>query len=170
MYELERYRVDDEQEQLTVLEKMSVENFNQNHEIGELRDGTKRFAVRLNQLPLENRPLIEGTLKYALARWKQLENRLKKEPLLAKQFTEKFEDLLEQGTIAYEGTLKDLKQRFETTQPLDEEKCSIASPNRTFSTKTIVTRSGLHKRKYSFIYWWINFCAFVSIYTFVSLM
>ena len=87
MYELKRYGVDDEQEQLTVLEKMSVENFNQNHEIRELCDGTKRFAVRLNRLPLENRPLIEGTLKYALAWWKQLENRLKKEPLLAKQFT-----------------------------------------------------------------------------------
>ena len=51
---------------------MSVENFNQNHEIRELCDGTKRFAVRLNRLPLENRPIIEGTLKYALARWKQL--------------------------------------------------------------------------------------------------
>ena len=66
-----------------------------NYEIRDFCDGSKRFAVHLNRLPLENRTIIEGTLKYALARWKQWENRLKKEPLLAKQFTEKFEDLLE---------------------------------------------------------------------------
>ena len=102
---------------------MSVENFNQNHEIRELCDGTKRFAVRLNRLPLENRPIIEGTLKYALARWKQLENRLRKEQLLEKQFTEKFEDFLDQGTIYYEGTLNDVKQQFERKVRQGKKQC-----------------------------------------------
>ena len=50
-----------------------------------------------------------------------IRNRARKEPLLAKQFTEKFENLLAQRTIEYEGTLKDLKQRFKTSQTLDEE-------------------------------------------------
>lgn len=61
MFELERYEIEDEEEQLIVLERMNVENFNQNHEIRDLYDGSKRFAVRLNRLPLENRPTIEGT-------------------------------------------------------------------------------------------------------------
>ena len=100
---------------------MSIENFKINHEIRELCNGTKRFAVKLNRLPPENRPIVEGTLKYALARWNQLEIRLRKEPGLAQQFTDKFEELLAQGTIEYEGTLKELREKFESTQILDEE-------------------------------------------------
>ena len=72
MFEVERCGIEDKEEQLTN-GKMSADNCNQNYEIRDLRDGSKRFGVRLNRLPLESRHIIEGTLKYALARWKQLE-------------------------------------------------------------------------------------------------
>ena len=52
---------------------------------------------------------------------KSIKNRLRREPELAKQFTDNFEELLAQGTIKYQGTLSDLKEKFVTTQTLDEE-------------------------------------------------
>ena len=63
--------------------------------------------------------LIEGTLRYALASWNQLENRLKKKPLVARQLTEKFEDLLAQRTIEYEKP-EGCETTIRTTQTLDE--------------------------------------------------
>ena len=42
MFELERYGTEDEEEQVAVLEKMSIENFNQNHVIRDLCDCSKR--------------------------------------------------------------------------------------------------------------------------------
>lgn len=90
-----------------------------------------------------------------LARWKQLENRLRKEPLLAKQFTETFEDLLAQGKIEYEGSLKGLKRRFETSQTLHEE--NVLLPLQLyFLHQTSMICSGLHLSKYSFVNWIID--------------
>ena len=68
LFELERYGLQDDDEQLTVLEQMTIDNFNQNHEIRQLCDSNNSFAVKLNRLPPGNRPIIEGTLKYALVR------------------------------------------------------------------------------------------------------
>lgn len=91
MFELVKYGIKDEIQLFTMLEQMFIENFRRNHEMRELFNETKTFALKLNKLPPENRPIVEGTLKYAIARWNQLETRLRKEPGLAKQFTYKFD-------------------------------------------------------------------------------
>lgn len=136
IFEWERYKIEDEEEQLTVIAKLSVENSNRNHMIRKNCDGTKSFVMRLNRLPLQNRPILERTLKYALARRNQIENRLRKELLLARYFKEKFEGLLSQGTLIkcskYKRKHKDLNN-----SNFGWNECSIVSSDCTFSDKTI---------------------------------
>ena len=101
---------------MSSLDKRSLDSFASTHIIHDLCDGTRRFAVTLNRLPLTHTPVVDGNLRIALARWKQLEARLRKDTKLRREFKEKENDLIKQGTVEMRGTLSSLQHKFSGIQ------------------------------------------------------
>lgn len=121
-FDIENYGLQgDNNEDLTVLEKLSVPNFNNNHEIRDMCDGTKLFFVKLNRLPIEHTPTVNGNLSKTYARWAQLERRFMKTPKVAEQFKNKFDDLIAKGIVGYVGGLNELRHMYEGEQMADNE-------------------------------------------------
>ena len=77
-------------------------------------DGKRRFIVKLNRLPPEFYPSVNGRdyLNSVIVRNKKLEENLEMFPEKKNDFHQRIHTLIDEGSLQFVGKWKDVKPRF----------------------------------------------------------